>query len=79
MKYSAAVLSLVGAAAAVPSFLNTEYNVVAGEPFTLSFSGCENGCTITLENGSEDDLQPVRELTGMFKTSHALGYFNWLT
>lgn len=65
MKHSAAILSAAAVASAVsPSFLNNDYPVAIGEPFTLLFSGCETSCTITLENGPTDDLQPVEVLTG---------------
>lgn len=64
MKTSAAVLSFAALVAAAPSFLNSDFSIVAGEPFTLTFDGCEGGCTITLENGPEDNLKPVQELTG---------------
>jgi hypothetical protein len=59
----AAVLSFAALVAAEPVFLNSDYTVVAGEPFTLTFDGCEGGCTITLETGPEDLLEPVQELT----------------
>lgn len=59
----AAVLSFAALVAAEPIFLNSDYTVVAGEPFTLTFEGCEGGCTITLETGPEDLLEPVQELT----------------
>lgn len=66
MKHTIAILSAAAVASAVrPVFLNSEYNVVEGEPFTLTFSGCDSGCTITIESGAdEESMKPVQELTG---------------
>lgn len=67
MKYSLAVLSTFAAAALAvkPDILNTEFDVKEGEPFTLKFTACSDGCTIILQNGEEDDLQDFKTLTGM--------------
>ena len=63
MKYTAATLSALAAVvAAQPRFTNTAFNVVEGEPFTLTFEGCTTGCTIILQNGPEDNLQDVETL-----------------
>lgn len=63
MKYSVAI---VAAAAAVvtaePRFLNSNFDVVPDEPFTLQFEGCEGGCDIILQNGPSDDLNDVQTL-----------------
>lgn len=72
MKYSLALLSAAALVVAKPAFLNTAFDVVEGEPFTLKFNGCQGGCTITLQNGPEDDLQDFKTLTGMFTTSASL-------
>lgn len=64
MKYSAAVLSLAAVAAARPAFTNLQFDVTEGEPFTLEFTGCEGGCTISLKNGERGDLKDVQQLTG---------------
>lgn len=65
MKYSIAAASTLAAMAMAvkPEFLNTSFDVAEGEPFTLEFSGCETGCTVTLQTGSQDDLKDVKELS----------------
>jgi hypothetical protein len=71
MKTSVAVLAAAAGLvmAEQPKFLNTEFNLVAGEDFTLKFSGCESGCTIELLNGPSKNLKPVRELGSDIKGS----------
>ena len=67
MKHAAVILSAAALVSAVkPTFLNSDYSVVEGEPFTLTFEGCEDGCTITLEQGPEDQQEAVQELTSRF-------------
>jgi hypothetical protein len=65
---------LVSAAATLamarPEFLNSDYNVVAGEPFTLRFRGCEEGCEIILQNGPPRNLRDVQTLVGAFAKWH---------
>jgi hypothetical protein len=51
------------AVAAKPAFLNTDFDVEQGAPFTLKYSGCESGCTITLLNGDSKDLSDYKVLT----------------
>ncbi|VUC34440.1 unnamed protein product [Clonostachys rosea] len=63
MKYSAAVLAFAAAVAAKPAFLNTSFNVVTGQPFTLQYSGCEAGCTILLKSGPSGNLDTIQTLT----------------
>ncbi|CAH0049597.1 unnamed protein product [Clonostachys solani] len=63
MKYSAAVLAFAAAVAAQPAFLNTQFNVVTGQPFTLQYTGCEAGCTILLKSGPSGNLNTVQTLT----------------
>ncbi|KEY65616.1 hypothetical protein S7711_09618 [Stachybotrys chartarum IBT 7711] len=67
MKYTVAALSAVVAIATAqsttPAFLNSAFDVEEGEPFTLTFSGCDSGCTITLQNGEPENLQDVEVLT----------------
>jgi hypothetical protein len=63
MKYSiAALTAVVGAVAAQPTLLNSNYDVVDGQPFELTFEGCESGCTISLKNGDPGNLQQVEVL-----------------
>jgi cobalamin biosynthesis Mg chelatase CobN len=63
MKYS---IALVAAAATIamarPKFLNTNFDLVPGQPFTLEFSGCETGCDIILQNGDSKNLKDVQTL-----------------
>jgi hypothetical protein len=64
MKFTiATVAALAVAVAAKPAFLNTEFDVEQGAPFTLKYSGCESGCTITLLNGDSKDLNDYKVLT----------------
>lgn len=67
MKYSAALLSMAALAAAKPALTNTAFALKEGKPFTLTFSGCDDGCTIELQNGSATDLKDYKTLTS---TSH---------
>jgi hypothetical protein len=46
-----------------PQFLNSEFRVTEGVPFTLEFSECDAGCTIILQQGPETDLKDVETLT----------------
>jgi len=63
MKYSLTALSMAALAVAKPAFLNTGFDFKEGEPFTLEFSGCEGGCTISLQHGPEDNLLDFEALT----------------
>lgn len=66
MKTSAAIIAAAATLAmAKPRFLNTDFDVVPGEPFTLKFSGCSSGCDIILLNGDSGDLQDVQTLVSM--------------
>lgn len=67
MKYSvAAVSALVAVALAKPEFLNSKFEVQEGKPFTLEYSGCSDGCTITLQTGASSNLKDVKVLTCEF-------------
>lgn len=67
MKYTVvSVAALATLVAAQPAFLNSAFDVQEGQPFTLNFSGCENGCTIVLQNGESDDLKDYQTLTSKF-------------
>ncbi|KAJ3512770.1 hypothetical protein NM208_g15278 [Fusarium decemcellulare] len=64
MKYTfATVAAFAAVALAEPAFLNTNWDLVQGQPFTIKFSGCESGCTIVLQNGESDDLKDYKTLT----------------
>ncbi|KAH8170159.1 ser-Thr-rich glycosyl-phosphatidyl-inositol-anchored membrane family protein [Sarocladium implicatum] len=70
MKTSAVVLAASATLAmAQPKFLNTNFDVIPGEPFTLKFSGCESGCEIILLNGDSKDLKEVQTLVKDVKGS----------
>ncbi|KAH6895910.1 hypothetical protein B0T10DRAFT_603498 [Thelonectria olida] len=47
----------------MPTFLNRSLNIVQNEPFTLKFSGCDGGCTLTLLNCPSTDLREVKVLS----------------
>lgn len=70
MKTSAVVLAASATLAmAQPKFLNTNFDVVPGEPFTLKFSGCDSGCKIVLLNGDSKNLKEVQTLVEDVKGS----------
>lgn len=63
MKQSVAFVAAAAAAVmAEPAFTNSDYDVVPEEPFTLTFTGCEDGCDIILQNGPSDNLNDVQTL-----------------
>ncbi|KAK0387638.1 hypothetical protein NLU13_3883 [Sarocladium strictum] len=63
MKTSVAIIvAAAGVAMAKPAFLNTNFDVVPNEPFTLKFSGCEKPCEIILLNGDPKNLQEVQTI-----------------
>ncbi|KAJ6782322.1 hypothetical protein PWT90_08645 [Aphanocladium album] len=66
MKFTAATIAAVLASGvlAKPSFTNSEVNPKEGKPFTLTFNGCDTGCTITLQTGPNSQaLSDIRTLT----------------
>ncbi|KAG5977685.1 hypothetical protein E4U55_006617 [Claviceps digitariae] len=65
MKYAVVFSALVAlaAAAAKPSFLNSDFDVKEGASFTLKFNNCQDGCTIILQNGPPTNTQDVKTLT----------------
>ncbi|KAJ4319150.1 hypothetical protein N0V84_006512 [Fusarium piperis] len=64
MKYTfATVAAFASVALATPAFLNSRWDVQEGRPFTIRYSGCEGGCTITLQNGESSNTQDVTVLT----------------
>ncbi|KAF4969761.1 hypothetical protein FZEAL_10173 [Fusarium zealandicum] len=64
MKYTiATIAAFASVALAQPAFLNTDFSLTEGEPYTIRFSGCDSGCTIILQNGDSDDLDDYRTLT----------------
>lgn len=64
MKYTfATIAAFASVALAQPAFLNSKFDVEEGKPFTIKYSGCEGGCTITLQNGKSTDTKDVEVLT----------------
>ncbi|KAM3507712.1 hypothetical protein MY11210_007050 [Beauveria gryllotalpidicola] len=66
MKFTAATIAAVAATGvfAQPEFTNSIINPQEGQPFALTFNGCENGCTIALQTGpSPMSLSDIRTLT----------------
>ncbi|KAH7274109.1 hypothetical protein FSOLCH5_001008 [Fusarium solani] len=64
MKYTfATIAAFASVAMATPAFLNSKWDVEEGKPFTIKYSGCEGGCTITLQNGKSSDTKDVEVLT----------------
>ncbi|KLO94325.1 Uncharacterized protein Y057_14715 [Fusarium fujikuroi] len=64
MKYTlATIAALASVALAKPAFLNTEFDLTEGKPYTIRYSGCDDGCTIILQNGPSDDLSDYKTLT----------------
>lgn len=66
MKYSVAVatLALATGVLAKPKFTNSEIAPKEGKPFTLTLEGCDDGCTITVEQGPDSNsLKTVKTLT----------------
>ncbi|KAG6025992.1 hypothetical protein E4U40_002379 [Claviceps sp. LM458 group G5] len=64
MKYAVIFASLAAlAAAAKPSFLNTDFDLKEGASFTLKFNNCQGGCTIILQNGPATNTKDVKTLT----------------
>jgi len=56
---AALLILLGGIAQAAVLFTNDEYNIQAGVPFTLTWTGARGPVTITLMNGPDVDLQEV--------------------
>lgn len=67
MKFSVTAMAILAAIAeAAVQFTNSNYEITAGEPFTLTWSGATGPVTITLKNGPNDDLKDVVVLDGKF-------------
>jgi hypothetical protein len=43
---------------------NSDWNVVAGEAFTIGWTGAEGGVSIRLKSGPANSLQTVQEIAG---------------
>lgn len=45
---------------------NSDYDIIAGEPFTIEWADAEGGVTIRLKSGPSDNLETVQEITSKF-------------
>ncbi|CAF3551720.1 hypothetical protein SNK03_000617 [Fusarium graminearum] len=64
MKYTIATIAAFATMAlAKPAFLNTDFALTEGKPYTIRYSGCDSGCTIILQNGESTDLKDYKTLT----------------
>ncbi|KAF9776940.1 hypothetical protein IL306_004811 [Fusarium sp. DS 682] len=64
MKYTlATIAAFASVALAKPAFLNTDFQLTEGKPYTIRYTGCDSGCTIVLQNGPSDDLKDYKTLT----------------
>ncbi|KAM5358480.1 hypothetical protein ACJZ2D_015238 [Fusarium nematophilum] len=57
----------------MPEFTNADLEIRPYEPFTLGLSGCDDGCTIAIQDGDSDDPEDVKLLT-----KNAKGSFRYL-
>jgi hypothetical protein len=71
MKYSVATVATLaaGVLAAAPEFTNIEFDVEEGKKFEITFNGCDEGCTIVLQNGPSSNLKSVETLTSKLRSS----------
>jgi hypothetical protein len=63
MKFSAIAISLLAAVAQAVQFTNSAFDVQAGKPFTLTWSGASGPVTIKLKNGPNTNLKDVATVT----------------
>ena len=67
MKFAVASVfaALAATAAAVPAFTNSNFDVVAGSTFTLTWTNATGPVTIYLATGESTDLQKVQAIDCM--------------
>ena len=66
MKFTAAVMAVLAAvASAEVTLTNSDYDIEAGKPFTIEWTGADGPVTITLKNGDPTDLQTVEVIDCM--------------
>ncbi|ORY62180.1 uncharacterized protein BCR38DRAFT_486450 [Pseudomassariella vexata] len=77
MKFIASLTfaALAGLATAKVILTNSDYNVVAGETFTLTWADATSAVTINLKNGPAGDLETVQTLTS--SGGSPAGSFAW--
>ncbi len=56
------VAALAATVSALPAFTNTAFDIVAGQPFTLTWSGNSGPVTISLANGDPNNLKVVETI-----------------
>lgn len=71
---SSVVLSaLLGLVSAKVQFTNSNFDgIEAGSTFEITWDDAEGPVTLTLKNGSEDDLKDVETITSMFRSQSFL-------
>lgn len=75
MRFSTIFVAVMAAVAeAKPQFTNSAYDVEAGVPFTLSWSGATGPVTIVLQNGPPGNLKDVMVLDGKLLSSSHLSH-----
>ena len=62
----AASLLVSGVVAEKPYITNSEINPKEDTPYELTFTGCEEGCTITLQEGPKGNLKSFKTLASRF-------------
>lgn len=74
MKFTAAVMAVLAAvASAEVTLTNSDYDIEAGKPFTIEWTGADGPVTITLKNGDPTDLQTVE----VIDSSDSGSSFTW--
>ncbi|KAM7193521.1 hypothetical protein V8F33_007748 [Rhypophila sp. PSN 637] len=75
MKFAvSAIFALAAVVLAQPKLTNTEFNVVEGEPFEITWMNAEGPVTLTLKNGDAKNLKDVTVIqTGITGDS-----FTWI-
>lgn len=67
MKFTATIMAVLAAvASAEVTLTNSDYDIKAGEPFTIEWTGADGPVTITLKNGDPNNLQTVDVIDCMF-------------
>ncbi|KAK4201775.1 putative extracellular matrix protein [Triangularia verruculosa] len=78
MKYSVAtVFALATAVLAKPKFTNSNYDIVAGEPFTLKWDSAEGNVKIFLYKGKAGDENSFKPVETLATSSGATGTFTF--
>jgi hypothetical protein len=62
----ATLLAAFATVAQAVKLTNSDWNVVAGETFTIGWTDAEGGVSIRLKSGLANSLQTVQEIAGLF-------------